>query len=81
MPTNFVPPLFGLWPLSCLHMTSMQSGTTTRSRDDHTDPDQADRPVRVLKFGGTSVTGAARLDGIARIVRSRLGECRPVLVV
>jgi len=59
----------------------MQSTTTTRPRDDHTHPDQADLPVRVLKFGGTSVTGAARLDGIARIVRFRLQECRPVLVV
>lgn len=36
---------------------------------------------RVLKFGGTSVTGVERLDVIERVVRERLDECAPVLVV
>ncbi len=45
------------------------------------DRERADRPVRVLKFGGTSVTGVARMDGIAHIVRGRIQDCRPVLVV
>ncbi len=36
---------------------------------------------RVLKFGGTSVTGASRLDVIADVVRERLQECHPVVVV
>lgn len=38
-------------------------------------------PVRVLKFGGTSVAGAERLQGVATVVRS-VGSCgRPVVVV
>lgn len=41
----------------------------------------ATTPVRVLKFGGTSVTGAERLDVIARVVRNRLERSRPLLVV
>jgi aspartate kinase len=38
-------------------------------------------PRRVLKFGGTSVTGAARIDVIAEVVRERMKECNPVVVV
>jgi aspartate kinase len=38
-------------------------------------------PRRVLKFGGTSVTGAARIDVIASVVRDRLKESHPVVVV
>ncbi len=38
-------------------------------------------PRRVLKFGGTSVTGASRLDVIASVVRDRLEVCHPVVVV
>jgi len=38
-------------------------------------------PRRVLKFGGTSVTGAARIDVIAEVVRERLKESNPVVVV
>ncbi len=38
-------------------------------------------PRRVLKFGGTSVTGGARLDVIDQVVRERLQACVPVLVV
>ena len=59
----------------------MESTATTRPRNDLVDQERADWPVHVLKFGGTSVTGVARMDGIARIVRSRLQDCRPVLVV
>ncbi len=40
-----------------------------------------DVPRRVLKFGGTSVTGVERLDVIERVVRDRLHACAPVLVV
>lgn len=36
---------------------------------------------RVLKFGGTSVTGAERIAGIERIVRDRAGTSEPVVVV
>lgn len=36
---------------------------------------------RVLKFGGTSVTGAAQIDVVARVVRERAGAAAPVLVV
>lgn len=36
---------------------------------------------RVLKFGGTSVTGASRVDVIARVVRDRLETCDPIVVV
>ena len=59
----------------------MESTATTQPRNDLVDQERADWPVHVLKFGGTSVTGVARMDGIARIVRSRLQDCRPVLVV
>ena len=41
----------------------------------------ADLPRRVLKFGGTSVTGASRVDVIARVVRDRMERSRPVVVV
>jgi aspartate kinase len=44
-------------------------------------PPRADLPHRVLKFGGTSVTGASRVDVIARVVRDRLERTRPVIVV
>ncbi|HUF77166.1 MAG TPA: aspartate kinase, partial [Longimicrobiales bacterium] len=36
---------------------------------------------RVLKFGGTSVTGASRLDVIERVVRDRLVRSDPIVVV
>lgn len=36
---------------------------------------------RVIKFGGTSVTGGDRIDTIVEVVRDRLPSCRPVLVV
>ena len=36
---------------------------------------------RVLKFGGTSVTGPDKVDVIARIVGRRSDECRPLVVV
>jgi aspartate kinase len=42
---------------------------------------RADLPRRVLKFGGTSVTGASRVDVIARVVRDRMERTRPVVVV
>lgn len=35
----------------------------------------------ILKFGGTSVTGAERVDVIARVVRERRREAIPVIVV
>ncbi|MGD8728500.1 MAG: hypothetical protein PVF90_02260, partial [Gemmatimonadota bacterium] len=38
-------------------------------------------PRRVLKFGGTSVSGAARIDVIANVVRDRLEISYPVVVV
>jgi aspartate kinase len=44
-------------------------------------PPRADLPRRVLKFGGTSVTGASRVDVIARVVRDRLERTNPVVVV
>ncbi len=37
--------------------------------------------VRVIKFGGTSVTGGDRIDTIAGVVRDRVSSCRPILVV
>jgi aspartate kinase len=37
--------------------------------------------ARVIKFGGTSVTGADRVDTIADVVRDRVAACRPILVV
>jgi aspartokinase/homoserine dehydrogenase 1 len=39
------------------------------------------KPVRVLKFGGTSVTGADRIDVIAQLVQERSRESLPVVVV
>jgi aspartate kinase len=44
-------------------------------------PPRTDLPPRVLKFGGTSVTGANRVDVIARVVRDRMERARPVVVV
>jgi len=44
-------------------------------------PSHGDLPRRVLKFGGTSVTGASRVDVIARVVRDRMERTRPVVVV
>ena len=38
-------------------------------------------PWRVLKFGGTSVTGPDKVDVIARVVRARSSRCRPMVVV
>lgn len=38
-------------------------------------------PRRVLKFGGTSVTGASRVDVIARVVRDRMQRSDPIVVV
>lgn len=39
------------------------------------------RATRVIKFGGTSVTGGDRIDTIESVVRERLESKRPVLVV
>ncbi len=39
------------------------------------------RPYRVLKFGGTSVTGPERVEVIAQQVRERMGKYAPVVVV
>ena len=39
------------------------------------------RPFRVLKFGGTSVTGAERVEVIASEVRERATERTPIVVV
>jgi aspartate kinase len=44
-------------------------------------PRRAGLARRVLKFGGTSVTGASRVDVIARVVRDRTGRTQPVVVV
>jgi aspartate kinase len=47
-------------------------------------PDVAGRrpdAVRVIKFGGTSVTGGDRIDTIGAVVRDRLSSCRPIVVV
>ncbi|MSR21786.1 MAG: aspartate kinase [Gemmatimonadetes bacterium] len=44
-------------------------------------PPRVDLPRRVLKFGGTSVTGASRVDVIARVVRDRMERTLPVVVV
>ncbi len=51
------------------------------SRSESDPPKERDRQCRVLKFGGTSVTGVERLDVIEGVVRARLEECVPVLVV
>jgi len=52
-----------------------------RSEGTNETPADAGRPRRVLKFGGTSVTGASRLDVIAAVVGERLRICHPVVVV
>jgi acetylornithine deacetylase len=44
-------------------------------------PARSGLPRRVLKFGGTSVTGASRLDVIERVVRDRLQHSHPIVVV
>src|SRR5688572_13421136 len=44
-------------------------------------PSRVDLPRRVLKFGGTSVTGGSRVDVIARVLRDRLERTLPVVVV
>ncbi len=44
-------------------------------------PARAGLPRRILKFGGTSVTGASRLEVIERVVRDRLQHSEPVVVV
>ncbi|HSH74734.1 MAG TPA: aspartate kinase, partial [Longimicrobiales bacterium] len=44
-------------------------------------PGRAGLPRRVLKFGGTSVTGASRLDVIERVVRDRIEFSNPIVVV
>jgi aspartate kinase len=50
------------------------------ARAEHHDG-KASAPIRVLKFGGTSVTGSERLGVITRVVANRLQRSRPVLVV
>lgn len=64
-----VPPLPGQ-----RSMSPRAAGTNEASSD-------AGLPRRVLKFGGTSVTGASRLDVIASVLRDRLDMCHPVVVV
>jgi len=54
---------------------------SSRSEATNVAPSDAVLPRRVLKFGGTSVTGAARIDVIADVVRERMKECNPVVVV
>ncbi|MDH3206897.1 MAG: aspartate kinase [Gemmatimonadota bacterium] len=54
---------------------------STRPEATNETPADAGLPRRVLKFGGTSVTGASRLDVIAQVVRDRLPVSHPVLVV
>ena len=44
-------------------------------------PGSGDRPFRVLKFGGTSVTGLPRVEVLARVVAERARTHRPVVVV
>lgn len=39
------------------------------------------RRFRVLKFGGTSITGAERIDVIAQVTQQRMHDSVPVLVV
>jgi aspartate kinase len=43
--------------------------------------DPQSRPIRVLKFGGTSVGDAAPLQKAGTIVRAARAQCRPVVVV
>ena len=38
-------------------------------------------PFRVLKFGGTSITGLERVEAIAEQVRERVANHAPVVVV
>lgn len=59
-------------------MTSRVEAAPASAGSDLRDPDL---PIRVLKFGGTSVTGVERLAVLARVVESRLEHCRPILVV
>ena len=40
-----------------------------------------DRPIRVLKFGGTSVGTPERLQDTVHVVRETARSCRPVVVV
>ena len=49
----------------CTSMTTQMDG-----QNDATEG--AELPRRVLKFGGTSVSGASRLDVIARVLEGRL---------
>lgn len=42
---------------------------------------RAARPVRVLKFGGTSVGTVERLHRAVRIIRDAVATCRPLVVV
>ena len=58
----------------CTSMTTQMDG-----QNDATEG--AELPRRVLKFGGTSVTGASRLDVIARVLEGRLAGYNPVVVV
>ncbi len=54
----------------------------TRSQPEGSEaPARTGLPRRVLKFGGTSVTGAKRIDVIGRVVRDRLQRSDPVIVV
>jgi aspartokinase len=59
---------------------------TTRSKSPRAEaqsraPERAGLPRRVLKFGGTSVTGAGRLEVIERVVRDRMERSHPIVVV
>ena len=55
----------------------MSSGAKAKE----TEVSEAGGASRVVKFGGSSVTGVDRIDTIAAVTRDRLGRCRPVLVV
>jgi aspartate kinase len=52
-----------------------------RSKKQESAPVPSGLPRRVLKFGGTSVTGASRVDVVARVLRERIGRCDPIVVV
>jgi aspartate kinase len=52
-----------------------------RSKSKDAAAPRTDLARRVLKFGGTSVTGASRVDVIARVVRDRAERTLPVVVV
>jgi len=60
-------------------MSSRLKTSPASAKDDA--PARAGLPRRVLKFGGTSVTGANRLDVIERVVRDRLHHSHPIVVV